>query len=704
MSDIIDINVTPTIEEVTINTTEFLTTINVTNQSGGGGGATNLSLIANPTNNIVTNSNGNGFTIPLAGAVNAGLITATEKTKIETALQPSAIAGFATTTYVNQQDNLKVDKVTGKSLVNDTEITKLAGIEAGAEANVNADWNATSGDAEILNKPTIPSITGLVPYTGATSDVDLGENQIKSGQIELDQTPTGVFGVGKIRWNDTEGTAEIRLKGNNVTLQIGQELVKRVVNKTTTNITLQEANYQVVKIIGAAGQRLSVDLAQANTSLNTATTLGVVTETIANNQEGFITYSGEVNGINTTGSLQGETWADGDVLYLSPTIAGSVTNIKPIAPNHSVIVGYVEHAHNTNGKIFVKIDNGYELEDLHNVSSTSYNSVIETDSLLVRDTTNSIWKRFTFANLKTWLDTYFTATKIRSILGITTLSGSNTGDDSTNTTSNAYADAKVTDAIIDGVTTVAPSQNAVFDALATKENTITAGTTSQYFRGDKTFQILDKTAVGLSNVDNTSDVNKPVSAATQTALNAKADLVGGLIPSSQLPSYVDDVIEVADFAALPITGEVGKIYVLLDSGELYRWTGSLYVEISQGVTLHNQLTLNDGTNPHGTTKSDVGLSNADNTSDLNKPVSNATQTALNTKQDTLVSGTNIRTVNGNSILGSGDLLISANSVPTYSASSFIVAPNTQVLFAEEITTTSTSWIEVQSGAVLREVQ
>ena len=60
-------------------------------------------------------------------------------------------------------------------------------------------------------------------------------------------------------------------------------------------------------------------------------------------------------------------------------------------------------------------------------------------------------------------------------------------------------------------------------ALATKEPTITAGTTSQYYRGDKSFQTLDKTAVGLGNVDNTSDVNKPVSSATTTALAGKAN-------------------------------------------------------------------------------------------------------------------------------------------------------------------------------------
>ena len=66
-----------------------------------------------------------------------------------------------------------------------------------------------------------------------------------------------------------------------------------------------------------------------------------------------------------------------------------------------------------------------------------------------------------------------------------------------------------------------PVSTATQTALDGKENTITAGTTSQYYRGDKTFQTLDKSAVGLGNVDNTSDANKPVSTATQTALDAK---------------------------------------------------------------------------------------------------------------------------------------------------------------------------------------
>ena len=68
------------------------------------------------------------------------------------------------------------------------------------------------------------------------------------------------------------------------------------------------------------------------------------------------------------------------------------------------------------------------------------------------------------------------------------------------------------------------------------------------------------------------------------------------------------------------------------------------------------------------TKSDVGLSNVDNTSDINKPISTATQTALNAKQDTLVSGTNIKTINGTSVLGSGNITTPSGTITSITAS------------------------------------
>jgi len=112
-----------------------------------------------------------------------------------------------------------------------------------------------------------------------------------------------------------------------------------------------------------------------------------------------------------------------------------------------------------------------------------------------------------------------------------------------------------------------------------------------------------------------------------SGLSSKADLVDGKVPSTQLPSYVDDVIEAADTSQFPTTGESGKIYVALDTNKTYRWSGTAYTEISASIALgetsatayrgdrgkiaydHSQATGN----PHGVTKSDVGLGNVENT-------------------------------------------------------------------------------------------
>ncbi|MEB3120546.1 MAG: hypothetical protein VKL41_04920, partial [Snowella sp.] len=69
----------------------------------------------------------------------------------------------------------------------------------------------------------------------------------------------------------------------------------------------------------------------------------------------------------------------------------------------------------------------------------------------------------------------------------------------------------------------------------------------------------------------------------ESTLLVKADLVGGLVPANQLPSYVDDVLEYANLAGFPVTGEQGKIYVALDTNKCYRWSGSTYIQITSGA-------------------------------------------------------------------------------------------------------------------------
>lgn len=142
-----------------------------------------------------------------------------------------------------------------------------------------------------------------------------------------------------------------------------EHLYLTVVNKTGDN--LLASGYKVVKVIDAQGQRLAVDYALADSDTNSADTIGVVFENINNNQEGKIVVVGDLSGLNTTGSIQGETWADGDALFLSATTPGAITKVKPTAPDHGVRLGYVVYAHANQGKIYIKIDNGYEIGELH---------------------------------------------------------------------------------------------------------------------------------------------------------------------------------------------------------------------------------------------------------------------------------------------------------------------------------------------------
>ena len=73
-------------------------------------------------------------------------------------------------------------------------------------------------------------------------------------------------------------------------------------------------------------------------------------------------------------------------------------------------------------------------------------------------------------------------------------------------------------------------------------------------------------------------------------LSNKADLVNGMVPASQLPSYVDEILEYANLAAFPVTGDSNKLYVALDSNLIYRWTGSTYGSTNAGLALGETLT------------------------------------------------------------------------------------------------------------------
>ena len=122
-----------------------------------------------------------------------------------------------------------------------------------------------------------------------------------------------------------------------------------------------------VYAFSGTGDRMTVKRANNTGDATSAQTVGLVLSTsIGVNQKGLIMMQGLLDGLSI---LPTSTWADGDAVYLGAT-DGSITNIKPHAPNHLVYLGVVTTASNgTAGRMYVRVQNGYELDELHNVQA-----------------------------------------------------------------------------------------------------------------------------------------------------------------------------------------------------------------------------------------------------------------------------------------------------------------------------------------------
>jgi len=146
---------------------------------------------------------------------------------------------------------------------------------------------------------------------------------------------------------------------------------------------------KIIYISGAIGNVPSVSLSQANSEANSAGTYAMVETAIPNNTNASVITSGTVSGLDTS------ALSDGDKLYLSPTVAGGWTTTKPSAPNHLVYIGTVTRAHPTLGTIQLRIQNGYELDELHDVAIASKTN----NDLLAYESSTDLWKNKSFSTL-----------------------------------------------------------------------------------------------------------------------------------------------------------------------------------------------------------------------------------------------------------------------------------------------------------------
>jgi hypothetical protein len=207
--------------------------------------------------------------------------------------------------------------------------------------------------------------------------------------LDFDTAAAHSVGVGELAWNSTDGTLDLGLQGG-LKNRLGQQLVVKARNTSGSTIT----KGSVVKVVGVAGGFVGINLAQADSVANSETAFGIVAEDIADSSNGFVAINGIIHGLNTN------AFTEGDILYLSATTPGAITNVKPVSPAHAVVVGYVAKKSTTDGHILLHVQNGYELEELHDVSINPL--TLANNDVLTYESSTQLWKNKPFTNAEGW--------------------------------------------------------------------------------------------------------------------------------------------------------------------------------------------------------------------------------------------------------------------------------------------------------------
>ena len=268
-----------------------------------------------------------------------------------------------------------------------------------------ADGTGDNGDVYLVNvagsqnlgSGTISFAVGdWVVYNGTIWQKSLNSNAVSSvfgrtGTITAQEGDYNIDQLGDVAITSAASNDYLRYNGTGwvntpfPTFVSSDKLIITVRNNSGATIN----KGTVVYINGATAGYPTIAKAQANADSTSAQTIGMVQDNISNNSNGYVVIVGQITGLDTS------AYSAGTQLYLSGATAGAVTSTKPYAPTHLVYIGIVSTSNAVNGVIEIKVQNGYELDEIHDVSAQNPSN---NDGIFF-NTATSLWEKKSIATV-----------------------------------------------------------------------------------------------------------------------------------------------------------------------------------------------------------------------------------------------------------------------------------------------------------------
>jgi ribosomal protein L35AE/L33A len=306
--------------------------------------------------------------------------------------------------------------------------------------------SALSGTEEIpivqsatTKKITAQDVADLTVWGGIGGDITDQTDLITAFNLKVDKVPgkglsaNDFTDILKTKLDGIEDGAQVNFTNTSDLINDGEDgvnpfitaldiptagqagtLVREVKNMTGATLT----KGTVVFISGANGNKPIVSKALAVSDALSSRTFGLLQSNILNNGVGYCVVIGDLSGLDTS------AFTEGAQLYLSGTVAGTYTDTKTLAPTHLVYVGKVTRSHPTQGQIEVQIQNGYELNEIHDVAISS----VANNQTLVYESATTLWKNKALTTDEVADSTNKRYVTDANLVVIGNTSGTNTGD------------------------------------------------------------------------------------------------------------------------------------------------------------------------------------------------------------------------------------------------------------------------------------